>query len=49
VKKTIAKKLSLPKETLRQLQVPELEVAAGGATNTCNGDSCGNARSTCPA
>jgi hypothetical protein len=55
MKKTTKKKLALPKETLRDLLVPELEEAAGGATAagavgtvTCNCDSCGNPRSTCP-
>jgi len=49
MKKKIAKKLTLPKETLRELQVPELEHAAGGGTVTCLCDSCGTPRSTCPA
>jgi hypothetical protein len=48
MKKKIVKKLTLPKETLRELLVPELEVAAGGATITCDCGSCGNPRSTCP-
>jgi len=48
MKKTAKKKLALPKEILRQLQVPELEAAAGGGTDTCLCASCGNTRSTCP-
>ena len=48
MKKKTAKKLRLPKEVVRELQVPELEAAAAGATNTCLCDSCGNPRSTCP-
>ncbi|HEY0478856.1 MAG TPA: class I lanthipeptide [Kofleriaceae bacterium] len=48
MKKQHAKKLTLPKETVRDLQVGELEVAAGGATATCVCGSCGNPRSTCP-
>jgi hypothetical protein len=48
MKKKTAKKLILPKETVRQMQVPELEAAAGGATATCVCGSCGNPRSTCP-
>jgi hypothetical protein len=44
-----AKKLALPKETLRSLQVPELEIVEGGATLTCaDCASCGNRHSTCP-
>jgi natural product precursor len=47
--KKATRKLSLPKETLRKLQVPELEVVIGGATLTCDcGASCGNRHSTCP-
>lgn len=48
MKKKIARKLALPKEIVRQLQVTELEEAAGGNTLTCLCDSCGNPRSTCP-
>jgi hypothetical protein len=48
VKKQTPKKLTLPKETVRQLQVPNLEEVAGGATLTCLCDSCGNNHSTCP-
>ena len=48
MKKKTAKKLALPKETVRQLQVPELEDIVGGATVTCDCPSCGNRRSTCP-
>ena len=48
MKKTAKKKLSLPKETLREIKAPDLEVAAGGATVTCLCASCGNNRSTCP-
>jgi hypothetical protein len=47
MKKT-AKKLALPKEIVRDLQVPELVDVAGGKTATCLCDSCGNPRSTCP-
>jgi hypothetical protein len=48
MKKKIARKLSLPKEVVRQLQAPELSDVGGGATDTCNCGSCGNPRSTCP-
>ncbi|HET7504660.1 MAG TPA: class I lanthipeptide [Kofleriaceae bacterium] len=48
MKKQSRKKLALPKETLRDLAPPELEHAAGGATNTCLCDSCGAPHSTCP-
>jgi hypothetical protein len=49
MKKQVAKKLTLPRETLREIRAPELTEAAGGATFTCNcGGSCGNPRSTCP-
>lgn len=48
MKKKTAKKLTLPKETLRELQVPRLEEAVGGATITCICDSCGTPHSTCP-
>jgi hypothetical protein len=49
MKKKIEKKLTLPREIVRELQVPELTDAAGGArTDTCICDSCGNVRSTCP-
>jgi hypothetical protein len=49
MKKTTRNKLRLPREIVRELQVPELEAAAGGATATCVcGGSCGNPRSTCP-
>ena len=47
MKKKTAKKLALPKDIVRELQVPELEAAAAGASVACNG-SCGNPRSTCP-
>jgi hypothetical protein len=48
MKKTTRNKLRLPRETVRELQVAELEIAAGGATVTCLcGGSCGNPRSTC--
>jgi hypothetical protein len=48
MKKNIAKKLTLPKETVRALQVEQLEVIAGGANtdNACG--TCGNRHSTCP-
>lgn len=48
MKKTTKKKLVLPREIVRDLQIMELEVAAGGATATCLCGSCGNNRSTCP-
>jgi natural product precursor len=48
MKKTTRNKLRLPKEIVRELQVPELAAVAGGATNTCDCGSCGNPRSTCP-
>ena len=48
MKKRNRKKLTLPKETLRELQVPELEQAAGGAANTNRCSSCGSPLSTCP-
>jgi hypothetical protein len=48
MKKNVMKKLPLPKEVVRELQVPELADAAGGRTGTCVCDSCGNPRSTCP-
>ncbi len=48
MKKKTTKKLTLPKETLREIRLPELEAAAGGASDTCNCGSCGNPRSTCP-
>ena len=47
MKKSAKKKLVLPREIVRDLQVPELEAAAGGATDTCLCGSCGNNRSTC--
>jgi hypothetical protein len=48
MKKT-TKKLRLPKETIRQLEVNDLDIAAGGAkTDTCLCASCGNRLSTCP-
>ena len=48
MKKKIAKKLTLPKETLRALQADELEVIAGGAPTNIGCGTCGNPRSTCP-
>ena len=49
MKKTTRNKLRLPKEIVRELQVPELEAAGGGASATCLVcGSCGNPRSTCP-
>lgn len=48
MKKNAKKKLVLPKDTVRDLQVPDLEHAAGGGTLTCDCNSCGNNRSTCP-
>jgi hypothetical protein len=48
MKKRIGKKLTLPKETLRELQVPELEEVAGGAAHTYRCNSCGSPLSTCP-
>lgn len=48
MKKTTGKKLTLPKETVRELQHAVLDVVAGGATVTCECGSCGNRRSTCP-
>lgn len=48
MKKTTKNKLRLPREVIRELQVPELEAAAGGSTGTCDCASCGNTRSTCP-
>jgi hypothetical protein len=39
------KKLSLSRETLAQLQGPQLENVAGGVTG---GSSCGIPRCTCP-
>lgn len=48
MKKKATRKLILPKEIVREMQVPELEVVVGGATNTCNCGTCGNIRSTCP-
>jgi hypothetical protein len=48
MKKKTAKKLSLPKEIVRELQPPQLEEAAGGGTNTCGCVSCGALHSTCP-
>jgi len=41
-------KLAISKETVRDLQVPELAAVAGGKTATCVCGSCGNPRSTCP-
>jgi natural product precursor len=49
MKKKTTKKLTLPKEIVRELQVPQLDEIAGGATAaTCTCPSCGNNRSTCP-
>ena len=48
MKKKIAKKLILPKETLRALQVDEMEIVAGGAPTRIGCGTCGNPRSTCP-
>jgi hypothetical protein len=48
MKKNAKNKLRLPREIVRELQVPELEAAVGGATATCQCGSCGNPRSTCP-
>lgn len=46
MKKKARNKLRLPRDIVRELQVPELEAVAGGATDVCG--SCGNPRSTCP-
>ena len=49
MKKKTEKKLTLPKETVRELQVLELEPVVAGATVTCVVcGSCGNPHSTCP-
>lgn len=48
MKKKTGRLLTLPKETLRELQVPELQEAAGGAIGTYRCDSCGSPLSTCP-
>ena len=51
MKKTANKlvnKLTIAKETVRELQVPELTAVAGGASVTCVCGSCGRPRSTCP-
>jgi hypothetical protein len=46
--KKVAKKLVLPKETLRALQVDEMEIVVGGAPTHIGCGTCGNPRSTCP-
>jgi hypothetical protein len=48
MKKKNGKKLTLSKETLRELQLSKLKEAVGGATNTYKCDSCGSPLSTCP-
>lgn len=48
MRKKIAKKLILPKETIRALQVGEMEVAAGGASTNIACGTCGHPHSTCP-
>ena len=48
MKKQIAKKLILPKETIRALQVQDIELVAGGATTNIACGTCGHPRSTCP-
>ena len=48
MKKKIAKRLALPKETVRTLQVNELEVIAGGASTNVLCGTCGHPHSTCP-
>jgi hypothetical protein len=48
MKKAARNKLRLPREIVRELQVPELEAAAGGASATCRCGSCSNPHSTCP-
>ena len=42
------KKLTLPKETLRELQRSRLDEIAGGANDTHKCQSCGSPLSTCP-
>ena len=46
--KQLVNKLTIAKETVRELQVPQLTPVAGGASVTCLCDSCGRPRSTCP-
>jgi hypothetical protein len=48
MKKNIAKRLTLPKETVRALQVQDLEIVAGGATTNIACGTCGHPHSTCP-
>ena len=48
MKKKNGKKLTLSKETLRELQLFKLKEAVGGAANTHKCDSCGSPLSTCP-
>ena len=48
MKKTARKKLVLPRKIVRDLQIPELEAVAGGATDTYLCAICGNPRSPLP-
>ena len=48
-RKKIAKRLALPKEIVRTLQVSDLEVVAGGASTNVECGTCGHPHSTCSA
>ena len=48
MRKKIAKKLILPREVIRVLQVGEMEIAAGGASTNIACGTCGHPHSTCP-
>jgi hypothetical protein len=47
MKKEVAKKLNLPRETVRALDAQELEFAVGGGSINAACGTCGNPRSTC--
>lgn len=50
MKKKLTKKLSLHRETLAQLEQPDLQLAAGGATAWCQYSgyrTCGTCEATC--
>lgn len=48
MRKKITNKLTLPRETVRTLQVHQMEVVAGGASTNVLCGTCGHPHSTCP-
>jgi hypothetical protein len=48
MRKKTTKKLTLPRETVRTLQVHQMEVVAGGASTNVLCGTCGHPHSTCP-